>query len=277
MAIHPVQHPSATPHPPSSNRAATRLLVSVRGAAEARSALTGGCDILDVKEPSRGALGMADREVIEHVLDVAAGWQCKCVTAALGEAREWLGSRQPAAVPAHVSLVKLGLAHLGASEWQTPWRAARERAEEAAGRSLRWIAVAYADWQFAAAPPPDAVIDAAITARCAGVLFDTYRKDGRHLLDHFKRYEPRARRGRRGVDRLQPLTEKIQASDLLVALAGSLTTELLSEILQLQPDVIAIRGAACVDRNRSGAVSAAAVDAFRRTMAAVQSAGGRLV
>ena len=261
-------------HPASSiltsNLPGPRLLVSVRSAAEARAALAGECDILDVKEPTRGALGMADREVVEQVVDVAAGRQRRPVTAALGEAREWLGTRPPAAVPAGVSLVKLGLADLGESEWQTRWRAARDRAEEAAGRQLRWIAVAYADWQAAAAPLPDDVIDAAITTHCAGVLFDTYQKDGRHLLQHFEQCESPVRHQRRGRDRLQFLAEKIHASGLLVALAGSLTIDLLPEILQLRPDVIAIRGAACLHRNRSGAVSAALVQAFRQTMAAAR-------
>ena len=34
-----------------------RLLVSVRSAAEARAALSGGADIIDAKEPSLGSLG----------------------------------------------------------------------------------------------------------------------------------------------------------------------------------------------------------------------------
>ena len=37
-----------------------RLLVSVRNAEEAESALQGGADILDAKEPANGALGKVD-------------------------------------------------------------------------------------------------------------------------------------------------------------------------------------------------------------------------
>ena len=36
------------------------LLVSVRSADEAIAALAGGADVIDVKEPNRGALGAAD-------------------------------------------------------------------------------------------------------------------------------------------------------------------------------------------------------------------------
>ena len=38
----------------------SRLLVSVRSAAEAEIALHGGADLIDVKEPTRGSLGRAD-------------------------------------------------------------------------------------------------------------------------------------------------------------------------------------------------------------------------
>src|SRR4051794_21294305 len=46
------------------------LLVSVRSASEAATALAGGADVIDVKEPGRGALGPADAQVWQAVLDV---------------------------------------------------------------------------------------------------------------------------------------------------------------------------------------------------------------
>src|SRR5258708_39763272 len=47
---------------------ATQLLVSVRTVAEAEAALAGGCDVLDIKEPNRGAMGMADPATIATVV-----------------------------------------------------------------------------------------------------------------------------------------------------------------------------------------------------------------
>ncbi len=44
-----------------------RLLVSVRSVEEVREALVGGAHIIDIKEPSRGALGAADADVIRAV------------------------------------------------------------------------------------------------------------------------------------------------------------------------------------------------------------------
>ena len=61
----------------------TGLLISVRSADEARIALAGGADVIDVKEPSRGALGAATPFVWDEVREVVAG--CRPVSVALGE------------------------------------------------------------------------------------------------------------------------------------------------------------------------------------------------
>src|SRR5947209_20487137 len=53
-----------------------RLLVSVRNVAEAEAALAGGCDVLDLKEPGRGAMGMADISTIEAVLERTRTLDC---------------------------------------------------------------------------------------------------------------------------------------------------------------------------------------------------------
>src|SRR5262252_1560909 len=61
----------------------TGLLVSVRSAAESETALAGGADVIDVKEPRRGALGPAEPSVWRQILKVVGGQTV--VSAALGE------------------------------------------------------------------------------------------------------------------------------------------------------------------------------------------------
>src|SRR6478609_8313715 len=61
----------------------TGLLVSVRSAAEARTALAGGADIIDIKEPRRGALGPADPNVWKEIQETVG--RRVPVSAALGE------------------------------------------------------------------------------------------------------------------------------------------------------------------------------------------------
>src|SRR5437667_9340081 len=59
------------------------LLVSVRSVEEAVAATKAGADLVDVKEPSRGPLGMAEAEVVGGV--IAAVGSKVPVSAALGE------------------------------------------------------------------------------------------------------------------------------------------------------------------------------------------------
>src|SRR5439155_14076862 len=52
------------------DRSMTKLLISVRSAMEAEMALAGGADVIDIKEPRRGALGAADSRVWRAVRKV---------------------------------------------------------------------------------------------------------------------------------------------------------------------------------------------------------------
>ena len=60
-----------------------RLLVSVVSAAEARQALAGGADIIDVKDPGEGALGAPSPRVLSEVVQVVGG--AVPVSVALGD------------------------------------------------------------------------------------------------------------------------------------------------------------------------------------------------
>ena len=84
------------------------LLVSVRSLAEARAAIGGGCAVLDLKEPSRGPLGMADPEVVGE----AAGWgrsRGVATSMAMGEVADWSDEAVAEFTLPAVDFAKLGL------------------------------------------------------------------------------------------------------------------------------------------------------------------------
>jgi (5-formylfuran-3-yl)methyl phosphate synthase len=205
----------------------TGLLVSTRNARETRLALAGGADLIDVKEPARGALGAADPAVWAEVLGVTAG--AVPASAALGEMIAAVASPHFADL-ANFQFAKWGLAHCQRyPDWRERWT-----------QRLGWlpsgvvpVAVAYADWQQAEAPRPDDVIEDAARLRCGVVLFDTYDKTRGGLLDHLP------------VPQLARLTNQSRQAGLRVVLGGSLCRATISRVLPLEPDYVAVRGAVC--------------------------------
>jgi uncharacterized protein (UPF0264 family) len=109
------------------------------------------------------------------------------------------------------------------------------------------VAIAYADWCRANAPPPDVVCAVAGTHRCAAVLFDTWRKDGTTLLDWLS---PSA---------VHALCQTCRQLGMRIALAGSLRAEQIKLLRLAEPDWFAVRGAVCKDGRREQPIDAMAV------------------
>lgn len=220
------------------------LLVSVRSAAEAREAVLGGASVIDVKEPGRGPLGMADPEVWQRVRDVVPSRIP--VSVALGDMRDWRARPAPSrSAFAGIRFRKMGLAGEGAG-WQERWSALRD----AWGDGPTWVAVIYADWERAKSPRPEAVIDLAAETACAGVLIDTWDKSLPCPLD----------------DSWMPIIRAIQNRVGLAVLAGGLDAEAIARMAHWAPDLFAARGAACLGGDRLGAIDAQRVAALARAV-----------
>ena len=229
-----------------------RLLVSVRSADEARAAVAGGAAVIDVKEPRRGPLGRADAGVWS---DVRSAVPARTVlSVALGELNEL--EREPPSRDATIverlrvfTYRKVGLAGAGAG-WETRWARLRR-----AGRAKpAWIAVVYADWRRADAPPPEQVVEAAIAADdCAGLLVDTWDKSVPTTLDLSWR----------------PLLDRVRGAGRLIALAGGLNHQAIERLASLRPDLFAVRGAACANGDRNGSIDPERVSALARFVAQV--------
>ncbi|QDT15578.1 (5-formylfuran-3-yl)methyl phosphate synthase [Alienimonas californiensis] len=245
--------------------------MSVRDAAEARAALAGGADVIDVKEPARGSLGRADEAVWAEVAALCGetGDSSRAaVSVALGEAAERPSLLQTPLIPPGVRWAKLGLSGLlpadappgRTPQWAWDWLDARFQYEAIAaeGRTFQWVAVAYADHAACGAPAPEAVLEEAVAAGCVALLVDTFHKDGRGLFAHLP------------DERLTTLGEQARRRGLTFALAGSLALEDLPRALGCGAEIVAVRGAAC-DGDRTGRISEAKVRALKSVLAS----GGR--
>jgi dihydroneopterin aldolase len=203
----------------------------VRDPAEAELALHAGADIVDLKDPARGALGALAPDVIAAcVKRIAAGAP---VSATIGDL-PLTGDAVRAAVLATAALgvdyVKLGLFPDG--------DAARclTRLKTAATRT-RLIVVLFAD----ALPKVDAIgLAARIGAH--GVMFDTMGKDAGSLTDHMSYMT------------LAGYIAAAKADGMVVGLAGSLTARHVPSLLALAPDLLGFRGALCPAGDRAQAL-----------------------
>lgn len=212
----------------------TRLLVSVRDSGEASDALAGGARVLDIKEPSSGALGRAAPSVWREVVQVVDNRAD--ISVALGELLEQV---PPSGADLQgVRFAKVGLAGCRRVEhWvdrcREFWRDLRQ--------FVTPVAVVYVDELPAQAPGADEVLEAVSEWGGAAVLFDTYDKSAGGLFDHWS------------VEQLRDRVSQARARGWLTVVGGSLTRAHLSTACRAAPDLVAVRGAAC-NETRTGRV-----------------------
>lgn len=233
-----------------------KLLVSVRNASEAQAALHGGADIIDIKDPAAGSLGRASTATISSIVELVAGRLP--VTAALGE----LAEGNTTHVPPGLTFTKLGLAN-APHDWRHRLTTrARFLSADPGSRNpepVPLIPVAYADHARAAAPSPDTVLTWAITHPAQGppgILIDTAIKDGRGLLHWLSETT------------IRDLTTRARRDNLFIAVAGSLRADDLPRLIALNPDIIAVRGAACDGNDRTATISADRVRTLKSLLTA---------
>ena len=156
------------------------------------------------------------------------------VSVALGELiDEVIAPLRPHDALDGIAFRKLGLANSGRN-WANLWRQLREDRP----RGPEWVAVAYAEGGRVGAPSPDEVLDEAIRSGCAGILVDTFRKDRPSPLDLS----------------WSPLVARAREAGLFVALAGGLDESAIDRLMPLEPDLFAVRGAACRRGDRLAAI-----------------------
>lgn len=228
----------------------TGLLVSVRSAEEATAAVKAGADLIDVKEPARGPLGMAEAEVVSGVI-AAVGAKVP-VSAALGE---WSTNAITDAVW-HLELpltyIKWGLAGYAA---HPGWGEDILETRRQVPARIHVVAVAYADHGKAKSIPPAEIAKFAKRYRYAAFLLDTYAKDGKSLLDHLPAAE------------VVELVESLKKGGTKVAVGGSLKLEQLKHILPAKPDWVAVRGAVCVGGKRDADLDPVRVRKWKEALA----------
>jgi uncharacterized protein (UPF0264 family) len=229
-----------------------RLLVSVATPEEAAAAVRGGADIVDAKDPRRGALGAVSLPVFCAIRETVG--QRAPVSAALGDASTAIDVERDARAfaTAGAAFVKVGFAGVPTDRIGVLLDAALQGTPDV-------VAVAYADARSAGAPDPRVVISAASRAGVRGLLIDTADKTGRGLRDVAD------------ASVIADWVAQARQAGLFVALAGKLTLDDLMALRDARADIVGVRGAAC-EGGRSGTVSEQRVRALRDAVHAMSLA-----
>lgn len=209
------------------------LLVSVRDRGELLEVKKSAVRIIDLKEPRRGPLAPADMSLWQFADELwqdssrpSEGW----LSAALGEQDK---AREVAArLPATFTFAKVGPSNCSSeSSLSTLWDEIRHALDD----SIELVAVAYADWESANCPAPDAVFRLASKHGFKRCLIDTYQKDGRSTVDHL------------GYPNLSKLHQFARQQNLWWTLAGSVRRSVVDELQMLgwMPNCFGVRGDVC--------------------------------
>lgn len=216
-----------------------RLLASVTGPEEAEIVIEGGADFVDLKDPSRGALGAVSPSVLEATLRAVAGR--RPVSAVAGDlpmqpdvVRRAVEARRAA------DYVKIGLFPASRVEREAVIAALREPAAR-----TRLIAVFFADGD-----PDFTLLPVLAEAGFAGAMIDTIGKSSGRLLKQLS------------LAALGDFVATARNLGLLTGLAGSLEPPDVPRLAVLDPDYLGFRGALTAGP-RDGPVDLGAVRAIR--------------
>lgn len=208
----------------------TGFLASVTCVEEA-SMLLDAADIIDLKNPARGALGALPHRVVEDVVRFVDGR--KPVSATVGDlpmVPEALIDAVSAMAQTGVDIVKVGF--FG--------REAHAECAQAIGTLTghsKIVAVLLADQQ-----PEFALLDTLADAGFYGAMLDTAGKSEGSLTNWLQ------------VHTLRQFVDMAKARNLLTGLAGSLREPDIPGLVELEPDYLGFRGALCVGHARQGGV-----------------------
>ena len=219
----------------------TGMLASVTSVDEALLVLDAQVDIIDLKQPSAGALGALPLSLINEIVGHCQG-RCP-ISATIGD----LPLQATPVLNAVMALSETGIDYIkiGFFPDGDPLNTLAALAEVSPHLSL--IAVLFADQVFDLT-----LLGQLKKAGFKGVMLDTMNKQHGSLMQHL------------AYDQLAQFVLLSKQLHLLCGLAGSLRQSDIPELLTLQPDYLGFRGALCLHHERTATLNKAAVAQIRK-------------
>lgn len=223
----------------------TALLASVSSLSEATAIIPLSIDILDLKNPARGALGALELHDVQRIVEA---FPDQCMSATVGDlpmVPEVIADAVDAMAKTGVDYVKIGFFE------SDRWQAVLDQLAPVAARGVKLVAVLFGDQTFSlsALPPFKA-------AGFHGIMVDTADKTRGGLLHY------------RDLSWLHEFVDAGRSMGCLTGLAGSLTLGDIPVLKSVGADYLGFRGALCAE-HRTGTLDLSCVTQVRAAMAAI--------
>ena len=228
------------------------LMVSVQDLPEARQALRGGADIVDVKNLQEALVGSAEPGTVRAVREAVPPEHHASVT--LGVVPNQVGTVAMAVYTAGVldaTSVKVGFRD---TEFALAVEILRASRQALSGFDTKLIGSLFADNPLYGGLGPHHMVQLARDGECDGFLIDTLTKDGRNLFDFISEAE------------LREMVFQGKELGMSTALSGHLRLDNLDELARVNPDIVGVRGAVCAKGERVNGVYWEAVAEFKRQL-----------
>ena len=223
----------------------TQLLASISNTEEARIALQTPVGILDIKDPTQGALGALDTNTIAEIVQLTAG---TCPTSAttgdLPADPKLVLQKAQATAELGVNYIKIGM-------FGEAWLLQCLPALKTIATHTNLVGVLFADY-FADLSGPCYLLK---SVGFCGAMVDTADKKNGSV------------RTMKSDDELVEFVQTAHANKLLCGIAGSLKYEDIMPLTMMKPDYLGFRTALCENRLRQGKLSAIRIQKIAKTIA----------
>lgn len=220
----------------------TGFLASVSSEHEALLVRSRGADVIDLKDPGRGALGALDVDTVRCI--VASMDKSAVLSATVGDLPVYAAELESAVTDMHdcgVDIVKVGVFDRTVSPFML------SVLNRLTDRHIRIVLVFFAELH-----EPDSDFQWLRRAGITGVMLDTCEKANGNLRDKLD------------DGTLAQFVGRAKQAGLITGLAGSLTHDDVPPLLRIKPDYLGFRGALCKQRQRTSGIDGAKVAEIRK-------------
>ena len=220
----------------------TGFLASVSSVEEARQVRFLGVDVIDLKDPGKGALGALDEDSVRSIAALIGNRTT--LSATIGDLPGYAAGLESAVTRMHacgVDIVKVGVFDTSISPF------ALSAFNRLTDRQIRIVLVFFAEFF-----PLDIDFQRLKHTGITGVMLDTCEKASGNLrqkLDH---------------ETLSKFVTDARQARLITGLAGSLTREDIPPLLRVNPDYLGFRGALCEQHKRTMQIDSTKVAGIRK-------------